>query len=424
MTENQELSQREREILTLVAQGLTNREIAQELSISPNTVKVHISNIFSKTGVASRTEATLYAMEQGIVNVPGGEKNQKELPEERSIFHQFRWVWITILGLLVLGGVFLSTNLIFPPSAPEPTPEPELAERWQQLAPLPEPLRGMAAAAYDGDIYTLAGEGVDGISAVVYRYDIESSHWETRQEKPTPVADVQGVSIGEKIYVPGGRLADGSLSDGLEIYDPRRDTWETGAPLPGARSDYALVDFEGQIYLFGGFDGARETAQAWIYDPAADAWKEGHAMPAPRAGAQAVALEDKIILLGGQQGETALSETLAYFPARDAVGENPWEKFVTMPDPRYDFGAASVYDTIYLMGGKSTDQDEELNPGWLLTEGAWVPLPVDVEVNGGETLMVSLGSVLAVIEPSDPLASTRAWTYQAFYYSIYIPFVP
>ena len=51
MPEENLLSHREEEILQLVATGLTNREIAQELTISPNTVKVHMSNIFSKINV-------------------------------------------------------------------------------------------------------------------------------------------------------------------------------------------------------------------------------------------------------------------------------------------------------------------------------------------------------------------------------------
>ncbi len=71
MPEGKKLSEREEQILQLVATGMTNREIAQELTISPNTVKVHLSNMFEKIGVASRTEATLYAIEHGVVDVPG-----------------------------------------------------------------------------------------------------------------------------------------------------------------------------------------------------------------------------------------------------------------------------------------------------------------------------------------------------------------
>src|SRR5512140_2530351 len=65
-----ELTEREREILKLLATGCSNKEIAQRLVISSNTVKVHLRNIFAKIGVASRTEAVLYAVHTGLVQTP------------------------------------------------------------------------------------------------------------------------------------------------------------------------------------------------------------------------------------------------------------------------------------------------------------------------------------------------------------------
>src|SRR5512135_3524580 len=68
---NEPLSERELDILRLVATGAANKEIAQQLFISANTVKVHLRNIFAKIGVASRTEATLYAIRAGLVVLEG-----------------------------------------------------------------------------------------------------------------------------------------------------------------------------------------------------------------------------------------------------------------------------------------------------------------------------------------------------------------
>ncbi len=60
------LTQREVEVLALVAVGKSNADIAEELVISPNTVVRHVSNILAKTGSSTRTEAALYASQNGL----------------------------------------------------------------------------------------------------------------------------------------------------------------------------------------------------------------------------------------------------------------------------------------------------------------------------------------------------------------------
>jgi DNA-binding NarL/FixJ family response regulator len=61
-----ELTEREREILDLVARGLTNTEIAQRLFLSPKTVRNHVSNVFTKLQVAGRAEAVAQARDAGL----------------------------------------------------------------------------------------------------------------------------------------------------------------------------------------------------------------------------------------------------------------------------------------------------------------------------------------------------------------------
>jgi NarL family two-component system response regulator LiaR len=62
-----ELTEREVEVLTLIARGLTNQKIAEDLVISIGTVKGHVSNILSKLHLADRTQAAVYAWQEGIV---------------------------------------------------------------------------------------------------------------------------------------------------------------------------------------------------------------------------------------------------------------------------------------------------------------------------------------------------------------------
>jgi two-component system, NarL family, response regulator LiaR len=63
-----ELTNREMEVLRLIARGMSNSSIAEELFISENTVKGHVSNILSKLQLADRTQAAVYAWEQGLVH--------------------------------------------------------------------------------------------------------------------------------------------------------------------------------------------------------------------------------------------------------------------------------------------------------------------------------------------------------------------
>ena len=61
-----ELSEREREVLSLIAEGLTNTEIAERLVLSPNTVRNHVSHVLSKLGLSRRSEAAALAAKRGI----------------------------------------------------------------------------------------------------------------------------------------------------------------------------------------------------------------------------------------------------------------------------------------------------------------------------------------------------------------------
>ena len=59
------LTPRELEVLRLLAEGLSNKAIAGALGVSPRTINFHLDNLYAKLGVASRTEAAVYALRQG-----------------------------------------------------------------------------------------------------------------------------------------------------------------------------------------------------------------------------------------------------------------------------------------------------------------------------------------------------------------------
>ena len=63
------LTQREREVLALIARGRANKAIAFELGVAEKTVKTHVSNILAKLGVTDRTQAALHAVREGLVDL-------------------------------------------------------------------------------------------------------------------------------------------------------------------------------------------------------------------------------------------------------------------------------------------------------------------------------------------------------------------
>jgi DNA-binding CsgD family transcriptional regulator len=287
---NTPLSERELEILKLVAQGKANKEIAVELFISVNTVKVHLAKIFQRIGVASRTEATLYAIKHEHVENPNHSlvnpqdqqvESRVELvvPEtvtveralvKRSVADIIRKFWWAFgIGFLVLASftVAWDRGWIFP----KPTPDPILAamneDRWKELAPMSVARANMAVTVYDNKIYVIGGETEEGVTGLTEVYDIATDTWARLPDKPTPVTNAKAVAVGGKIYVPGGKDVSGNSTNVNEFFDSQRQLWIVDSPLPLPLNAYALSSYEGEIYIFGGESDGVSTDSVMLLDP-------------------------------------------------------------------------------------------------------------------------------------------------------------
>jgi two-component system, NarL family, response regulator LiaR len=74
----EDLSERELEVLTLVSRGATNREIAESLTITENTVKAHLRHILEKLDLRNRQQAAAYAVQEGLVKDVGSPESEEE----------------------------------------------------------------------------------------------------------------------------------------------------------------------------------------------------------------------------------------------------------------------------------------------------------------------------------------------------------
>ena len=399
MTEDYELSDREIEIIRLVATGASNKEIAQALVISPNTVKVHLRNIFSKLGVVSRTEATMVAIRLGWVAAPINETatTSHEEPQENGLLtenetsklsdkpvrmRQMRWLFGLPVGALVIFVIwgFLGSQGIFIQNAsnqPSPTVltiETVSASRWSRYSSIPNAIEGMAAVRYENEFLLIGGKDDANILSTVWIYDVISDSWRKGKEKPVAVREIQAALIGEKIYVPGGLLNSGNATKVLAVYDPRQDEWEAKAELPVGLYGYALATFEGKLYLFGGWDGFSYSDKIWLYDPDQDQWTDFATLPEPGGYAVAAVVGGSIHVVGGKNETGALRRHDIFFPQRQLDGEDAWESAAALPQPRYGMGISVLADMIYLAGGENETNDPMPLLQYLPPKDQWVEI--------------------------------------------------
>jgi len=397
------LSERELQVLKLVATGATNNQVARDLTISVNTVKVHLNNIFSKLGVQSRTEASLYAVRHGWIEVKwaDGSALPAAAPEFASLaetaatgVHETlladnapaaaanglasenvsgaapaaaarwrRWRWSLVAAAIILMAAFpvylfaSSTSLwksLFSQSvnatAPPVAVAPPVA-RWQLRAPLSSPREAMAVTTLNGRIYVVGGlsEGVPLANVEVY--DPPSDRWSGRAPKPTALQGAGAAVIGGRIYVPGGCDASDRPSNIMEVYDPQRDSWEPGVAIPQALCHYAIGALEGKLYVFGGWDGNAAVADVRVFDPVRGEWSTHAPLPGPRMDASAAVVDDRMYVAGGRDGKRLLDQLLVFDPTQLSGSSQAWTLRASLSHPRADLALAALAGNLYVVGG-------------------------------------------------------------------------
>lgn len=367
-----QLSERELEIVRLVATGKSNKEIASQLFLSPNTVKVHLRNIFAKIGVQSRTEATMYAVRQGWVNVPDALRvREAEAPTgveaalaPRPRIVQLPLPWPQRIALiLAIALVMAGLGVTWPrtttagngargefsdlPGASVPALETSGDSRWQIGAQMPTPRGRLALAAWHSKLYSIGGiASPGGVTGAVEILDAAKNVWSAGASKPTPVANISAVVLNDKLIVPGGYTANGTPTNIVEVYDLQADTWSKGVSLPSPVFAYALAAYDGKVYLFGGHNGRGYLGQVMVYNPAIDRWSTGAPMPTPRGFAAAATLDKAIYVVGGYDGQREFATCERYLPDRDT-----WESCAPLTTGRGGLGLVAVAGRLYAVGG-------------------------------------------------------------------------
>lgn len=458
------LSEREIEVLDLLVKGASNREIADTLIISPNTVKVHLRNIYTKLGVSSRTEATTTALQQGLVLLPNmaapittetsatpaaAVEATPSAPESVTapfqisepdhapdtiphlpVAHSRRWIWASVMGALGLAlFVFLVARLpawlaaITPTSQPIVTPVvPQSVDEdnhWLVGVELPTAQVGLVLAAVGLDLYAIGGEGEAGISGRTYIYRPNAATWEIGADKPTPVTDAAAVVLFGEIYVVGGQQADGTVTNRVEVYSPANQAWRPAAALPQPLSGGLALTDGSFLYLFGGWNGADYLAESFLYDPSADTWRPLPDMATPRAFSAGGFLTGEFYVVGGlnETGELADCEQFE-------ADTQDWAECPAMLSPRGGAAAAIIVNQLYIFGG-GLENEVTFGEAFDPTTETWQVINMPILTERGQWVHFGLTSVETKVylvggRDADTLF-TNTYIYERFPFRAFIP---
>jgi DNA-binding CsgD family transcriptional regulator len=351
------LSDREKEVLQLVGQGKSNKEIALALFISVNTVKVHVSNIFQKLDVSSRTEATLFAIENGLILQPksfepsvlGSEFPSLETNEDFKQKVSPRLLALILIAAIVLIGM-VSFIFIRMSRSNETNLVNELTDnRWVRLDNLPIPVSQAAAITYDSRIYLIGGNSSGQVVSTVYAFDIPINTWSRLADKPTPVSDGNAAALGELIYLPGGITDTGQQTSRVEVFNPRSNSWSEVKPLPQPLSNFAIEVLDGKLYIFGGINQEGIQDRVYSYDPTSDEWTEEEKLSHQRAYFDSTEWGGRIFLVGGFDGEEDLKLVESYYPSPSPTFSGSFRQELSLPDPAKNCKIDQLIDTLFVI---------------------------------------------------------------------------
>lgn len=360
------LTERELEIVRLVGTGVGNKEIAAVLHLSPNTVKVHLRNIFVKLEAQSRSEVTAIAARYGwladsnaLSNHDKGEVGAKSIDSQKS-------------GLLIrsippasdvalaqtepITGENSVSKLNLPvlrQAAPNPEPVPVLAA-WQRVALSviailalallvmgTSPDQSRASSSFD----PLRVGPATSRNGMLMRGEV--SRWYLRTSLPVARARSTAVNTKGLVYVIGGEVNQTVTGD-VVTFAPETNSWTAiTATKPTAVANSPAAVLDGRIYMSGGTTAAgTETDRVEVYDPDQQSWFSVAALTSPLAGHAVAVFDNQLYVFGGATSQSITANVLRYAPDNDT-----WQPIAPMPTPRMLAAAAVLGDSIYVVGG-------------------------------------------------------------------------
>ena len=389
---NEPLTERELQIVQALATGASNKEIAAQLFLSPNTVKVHLRNIFTKLEVQTRTEATMIAVRNGWVAVGSAAGSNGTVGE-------------------AVEPAEVSKSEVAPPS-------PSFVAASDNNT---SPIEDATAPATDADVHPpsqrqsdVSAPGVADLAETKTRTiplerlnEINLAARTTMAPilpaiTPVPVAPnpqlLPPLSMRRRLALVGALILAVALSvlslqirptdatsnvedlnnsevqGGVAFAASQSTRWNTRASVRSARARSIAVGVPAQneIVLIGGEVDRRLSGEVLVYNRNEDAWHDLSAdKPTPVVNTGAALLGSRIYVPGGtaaQNRPTNLFEVLD-------LQTRTWTALPNLPKPATGLAVAGDDQQVFVMGGRVDGQITGESLAFDVETGQWSPLP-------------------------------------------------
>ncbi|GAB4158763.1 MAG: hypothetical protein Fur0021_29010 [Candidatus Promineifilaceae bacterium] len=435
------LSERELDVLHAIARGDSTREIALALSISPNTVKVHLRRIYAKLGVSSRTEAMRAALAQGLVALPeigAGPGRNITAAVKTPVFLP---VTEAAVAPSADGGATFTDDGVSSTDDGAPSTDDDASSTDDDASstdndasstdndvrlglPRHFPWRWATAAVSLLALLIIAilllrgtAPAQDQIATPVPTVEIDHSRWFTSQRMPAPTAHMAVASLGLDLYQIGGETNVGVVNT-VRLYDTRLGQWRLLSAKPTAVADAAAAVLGGEVYVAGGrlVDG-QATAVVEAYSPTNNAWRPVAALP--RAAAGGVLLSDGSLLyfVGGGDGTTAAADSFVYDP-----GSNGWRLLPAMTQARAFASGGIIRGVLYVVGGLADGRALATCEAFDPAAEMWTSCPPMGQARSGAGAAVLVNKLYVFGGVSEPAAAGELYDpQQQTWQSITIP---
>jgi DNA-binding CsgD family transcriptional regulator len=443
---HEDLTAREREVLAMVADGKTNREIGAALFISESTAGVHVSNIMGKLGAGSRTEAVAIAFRGGLVEGSAFSVDRTappeltdgtahEAPEPTGWRGRLRGQWrrhprasaIAAGAVVVLSAITAAlafavlvgdrpTGGVVETSGASPSPT-VVASTSLNPTTVASASRSPTGEATDASTPGATGSpSTEPPAAPAPTPAPNARTWTATGEMLTPRQyQTATLLLDDTVLVVGGAsiVSTGGLHPlrSTERYDPSNESWSATGNMATSRiSHTATLLPDGRVLVTGGQDRAGNAlASVELYDPGSGSWTTTESMAVGRALHTATLLSDgRVLVAGGRSGFHA-AETLDSAELYDPDSDS-WTSTAPMERARGGQTATLLPDGDVLVAG-GVDVTGPLFSAELYdpSRGAWTATGTMDWARGGHTATLLPNGWVLVAGGEGPLAGAELY---------------